>query len=139
MALRHQVVWEKCAFTHPKTDKETILNRGELLPEWVSDFTVQALTGAGAIRAVEQLDPPPTSPAPDPEHQLPPVVTADGGVQLPPPSPVTLAKPAAGASKPDWVAYAVSQRAEDVSEESARAEADAMSRATLAAKYGNGS
>lgn len=132
--LRHQVVWEKCSFTNPKTDKEIILKRGELLPDWVTDFTLAALVGAGGIKAIEQAEP-----TPEPEPQLPPVLSRDTGLDLQTAS-ITLApaKPAPNANKPEWVAYAVSQRAEGVSEEDARVKAEAMSKAELAAKYGNG-
>jgi hypothetical protein len=40
------------------------------------------------------------------------------------------------ASKPEWVDWAVSQRPEDVSEEDARAQAEAKSKADLIAQYG---
>jgi hypothetical protein len=40
------------------------------------------------------------------------------------------------ASKGEWVDYAVSQRADDQSEQDARAEAEAMSKADLIAKLG---
>lgn len=133
--LRHQVVWEKCSFTNPKTDKEIILKRGELLPDWVTDFTLAALVGAGGIKAIEQAEP-----TPEPEPQLPPVLSTDSGIGLQPAS-ITLApaKPAPNANKPEWVAYAVSLRPEDMTEEDAKAEAEAMSKADLIAMYGNGS
>jgi hypothetical protein len=40
------------------------------------------------------------------------------------------------ASKPEWVDWAVSQRPEDVSEEDARAQAEAKTKADLVAEYG---
>ena len=45
-------------------------------------------------------------------------------------------KPASYATKDKWVAYAVTQRPEDQSEEDAKAAAEAMSKADLVAKYG---
>jgi hypothetical protein len=50
--------------------------------------------------------------------------------------PVANGKPAQSAPKADWVAYAVSQRDEGVSEQDAQAEAEAMSKADLIAQYG---
>lgn len=41
------------------------------------------------------------------------------------------------ASKPEWVDYAVTRRAEGVSEESARSDAEAKSKADLITEYGN--
>lgn len=46
------------------------------------------------------------------------------------------AAPSARASKDEWVDWAVAQRAEDVSEQDARAEAEAMTKNDLMAKYG---
>lgn len=142
--LKHQVVWAKCAVTKPVTDEEVILVKGDLLPDWVSEFTKFVLTGCGAVKAVEELDPALTAVTPEPvylqEHQLPPVVSATGlsgpAVTLAPAPP---APPAPNATKPEWVAYAVIQRAEGVSEDDARAEADKLTKAELIAKYGNGS
>jgi hypothetical protein len=45
-------------------------------------------------------------------------------------------RPRVNASKEDWVEYAVTQRADGVSEDDARAEAQAMSKADLIAKSG---
>ena len=45
-------------------------------------------------------------------------------------------RPSVRAPKDDWVTYAVSQRAEGVSEEDARAEAEGKSKAELVAKFG---
>jgi hypothetical protein len=47
-----------------------------------------------------------------------------------------LEPPAQNAPKADWVAYAVTQRAEGVSEQDATAEAEAMTKADLIAAYG---
>jgi hypothetical protein len=44
--------------------------------------------------------------------------------------------PAQSAPKPDWVAYAVSQRDEGVSEEDAQAEAEAKTKSELIVEYG---
>lgn len=46
------------------------------------------------------------------------------------------AKPNARAARDEWVAYAVAHRAEGVSEEAAQAEADAMTKEELKAKFG---
>ena len=45
-------------------------------------------------------------------------------------------RPSVRASKDDWVTYAASQRAEGVSEDDARAEAEGKSKAELVAKFG---
>lgn len=146
MALRHQVVWERCAVPKPGTDEEVILKRGELLPEWTSDFTKFVLTGCGAVKAVEQLDPAltaaPAGPLLLPEHPLPPVIDRTGMTPAPGPQPQTgttaaeaPAKPKANASKNDWVAYAVSVRPDGMSEEDAKASAEAKTRDELAAAF----
>jgi hypothetical protein len=56
---------------------------------------------------------------------------------LPPLAPAA-ARPAPNANKAEWVAYAVALRPEGVSEEDARAEAEAMKKDDLIAMYGNG-
>lgn len=56
-----------------------------------------------------------------------------------PPAPVEPApvvRPGQAAVKAAWVAYAVTQRPEGMSEEDARTEADDMSKADLIAKFG---
>lgn len=57
---------------------------------------------------------------------------AEPEVEQPPAGPVP---PRKNASKADWVAYAVSQRDADTSEDDARAAAEAMSHADLVAAY----
>lgn len=52
--------------------------------------------------------------------------------------PVAPARPGLNGSKADWLAYAISQRGEGVSEEQARAAAEPMTKAELAAKYNVG-
>jgi hypothetical protein len=46
-----------------------------------------------------------------------------------------LARPAANGSKADWLAYAVQQRAEGVSEDDARAELEPLTKAELIARF----
>lgn len=138
--LKHQVVWAKCAVTKPVTDEEVILVKGDLLPDWVSEFTKFVLTGCGAVKAVEQLDPALTAVDPEPvylqEHRLPPVVSAAGLGE--PTITLAPAPPAPNANKPEWVAYAVAVRPDGVSEEDARAAAEATKKDDLVAKYTNG-
>lgn len=58
--MTNQVVWKKLSVTDqtdPNHPVEHILPKGAQLPDWVDSFTVFALTSAGAIRAVDQLDP----------------------------------------------------------------------------------
>jgi hypothetical protein len=92
--MRHQVVWAACAVTNPDTGDEKILNRGDMLPEWVSEFTRSILTGAGAVKVVEGDEPAPEAPdAPaepekkDEQQQEPPAPPA--------PEPPAPAAPAA--------------------------------------------
>lgn len=148
--LRHQVVWAKLSVTNPANDEETILAKGAVLPTWVTAFTLFALTGAGAIKAVEELDPALLALDPEPvrlpEHQLPPVVDATNGMTPPAPAggdstteatgavtePV---RPRANASKADWVTYAVAVRPDGMSEQDAREAAESKNRDDLVAAF----
>lgn len=58
--MPHQVVWQKLSVTdqsNPAKPVEHILPRGAVLPDFVDPFTLFALSGSGAIRAVEEPDP----------------------------------------------------------------------------------
>jgi hypothetical protein len=58
--MAHQVVWLKLSVTDqtdPDKPVEHILPRGAAVPDFVDPFTLFALTGSGAIRAVTDLDP----------------------------------------------------------------------------------
>lgn len=93
--------------------------KGAILPDGADSDDVKRLTGKNML-AEEQLA--------DPEPE-----------QAPEPTLVETPVPPVNANKAEWVAYAVSRRAEDVSEEAAKAEAEAMKKDDLIALYGNGS
>lgn len=54
--MKHQVVWAKCSVTNKESGKDLVVPRGEMLPDWVDEFTLFVLTGCGAVKAVEQAD-----------------------------------------------------------------------------------
>jgi hypothetical protein len=137
--VKHQVVWEKCSVDNPETGESLVLKKGEFLPDWVADFTKFVLVSTGGVRAVPD-DTPAVGPSPAPvrlaEH--PPEAgeqpakaegKAEGGQDFAGPPPQS-------AAKADWVAYAAAKRAEGVSEEDARAAAEATSKADLIAEFG---
>lgn len=129
--LKHQVVWPKLAVTNPKGGEEQIVKRGDMLPDWVDDFTRFVLAGSGGVKAVETPDPALTETTPEPvrlqEHK------PTGGTET---AEEVDGRPKDYAPKPEWVAYAVSRRPEGVSEEDARAEAEGKSKADLITQYG---
>lgn len=106
------VVWEKISLDREGKDA-LILNRGETLPDWVSDFVRATLVMIGAVKdyavpvqvveaAVEEEKargeevPPPVLPAEVP----PPTVVA-------PAAPDPVERPAVSDNKDAWEAYAV--------------------------------
>lgn len=68
--MRHQVVWAACSVTNPANDEEKILVKGDLLPDWVSEFTQFVLTTSGAVKVVDEPDR-----SLVPEEELPPQVS----------------------------------------------------------------
>lgn len=55
--MRHQVVWAACSVTNPATGEEKVLTKGDMLPDWVTDFTRFVLTTSGAVRVVDGAGP----------------------------------------------------------------------------------
>lgn len=114
--MAHQVMWEKCAI-YDENGKDTILSRGELLPDkGVDEFQLSVLTSIGAVTFRED---PPEKPGPEetvhteggtPSNPLAglspsftPEQTGDPNASTPPAD-----RPANSANKPEWVNYAVS-------------------------------
>lgn len=77
--MGHQVVWAACSVTNPNNNEEKVLVKGDMLPDWVSEFTQFVLTTSGAVKVVEDRDPAlvPDDAGPEPvrlaEHPPPPV------------------------------------------------------------------
>lgn len=96
--MGHQVVWAACSVTNPKTGTDRVLVKGDMLPDWVTDFTKFVLTTSGAVKVVDEPDP-----ALVPEESLPDPVRL---AEHPPPAapPVTYRS-----SKEQLVAYGVAQ------------------------------
>lgn len=147
--MAYEVVWARCSVDNPETGESLIVNKGERLPEWVSDYTLFVLTSTGGVKMVAD-DAPLARPAPDPvrlvEH---PPLDSDAALAerdtLAGDAAARLATARAGqgdtrpkdyASKGAWVDYAVTQRADGVSEDDARAEADRLSKTELISRYG---
>jgi hypothetical protein len=96
--MGHQVVWAACSVTNPKTGVDKVLVKGDMLPDWVSEFTKFVLSTSGAVQVVEDPDP-----GLVPEDELPPPVRL---AEHPPPTvgPVNFRS-----SKEQLVAYGVAQ------------------------------
>ncbi len=113
------VVWEKMAVSNAD-GHETIINRGEALPDYVSDFHRTVYTMIGAVkdtgapiaiveRAAEEEFADPPAPAQHPA-EVPPVVPTPTGTAPAPAQPdLPPAKPATGDNKDAWEAYAVAR------------------------------
>jgi hypothetical protein len=132
MSAEHQVVWPKCSVTNPATAEDVILKQGDMLPDWVSDFTRFVLVSTGGVRIVAEPDPVLLAALPEPvrlqEHPDPPFSPESPGE-----SPD--GKPKIVDPKERWVEYAVSQRPDDVSEADAREWAEGKTKAELVAQY----
>jgi hypothetical protein len=85
--LKHQAVWEKVALQLEDKPGDTIVKRGQDIPDGVDKFTLGVLTSVGAIRVVD------TETSTDPEH--------------PPQGPREA--PSEDAPKAEWVEYATSR------------------------------
>ncbi len=112
----------------PASGKPTVYGfyEGGILPPSADPESVEGLVRRGYAEWVDE-------PAePEPVEVDPGAGAADTGTDQPPADP----RPANNAPKPEWVAYAVTQRAEGVSEEDARAAAEGKSKADLVAEYG---
>ena len=125
----HQVVWAKCSVTNPETGEDVVLKKGDMLPDWVSDFTRFVLTSTGGVRIVTEPDPALLAALPEPvrlpEHPDPPA----------PPEP-EVERPAANASRERWRAYALAvEAARGTPEADAQAAVEPLSRDELAERY----
>ena len=96
--------------------------QGGILPSNVKKESAEILLAKGMV---EDFDSPAEVPPADPEPEP--------GKDAPPANPA----PPQAATKADWVAFAVAQRAEGVSEADAQAEAEAKSKADLIAEFGS--
>lgn len=142
--MSFQVVWEKVALTREGEPEDTILKRGQTLPDWVSEFMLGVLTSTGAVRAVDD-GPIPAYAAPTArESELPPSVPTGpmpkdaGAVRDPEPDRGSdqggdgdddVEAPATSAHKATWVNYAVSKGM-------SRNEADGLSKEALINRFG---
>lgn len=68
--MPHQVIWAKCAVVNPKDGTEEIVERGDLLPDYVSEFQLFTLMSIGGVKYVEK-------------DALDPALTPAGNVPLP--------------------------------------------------------
>jgi hypothetical protein len=57
VTVGHQVVWGACSVTHPETGKDQILSKGDMLPDWVTEFTKFVLVTSGAVKVTQDPDP----------------------------------------------------------------------------------
>lgn len=98
---------------------------GAILPAGVHEEDLARHLRKGMVVEVDEAPATPEPTGPTPAEEPRPETQLNESVP-----------PAQSASKADWVAYAVSQRAEDVSEEQAAADAEAMTKADLIASFG---
>lgn len=98
---------------------------------------VEAGTVAAEVLAVPAGTPIPGEPPNVPVPEVPPtgLTVEERLAKAEVDTPGSNGRPAVRAPKDDWVAYAVSQRAEGVSEEDARAEAEGKKKEDLIAEY----
>jgi hypothetical protein len=125
--------------------------QGGVLPDGADPDNVKRLEESGMVAdqdtpEADVMGVPAGTPIPGEPPNVPVTETAQGSA-LPPDVRMANALEAAGLastggrpgrndSKAAWVDYAVSQRPDDMSEEDARAEAEAKSKADLIAQYG---
>lgn len=102
--------------------------RGAILPATVDPESARRQVSKGMVEEIDDL------PQADDAPAAGEVTGTDesGAGDLSAESP---ARPAANASKADWLAYAISQRAEGVSEDDARAELEPLTKAELTARF----
>lgn len=55
--MGHQVVWPACSVTDPDSGEDVVLRKGDMLPDYVNEFTLFVLTTTGGVRFVEDPDP----------------------------------------------------------------------------------
>jgi len=102
---------------------------GGVLPASADPENVKILVEKGMVEKVDA----PNAEAVQPDARPPAesVVETDGDDEQ-----LEAERPPVGAPKADWVAWAVAQRADGVSEDDARAEAENSTKAELVAKHG---
>lgn len=153
-----QVVWPAVSVADmrdPKNPKDGIVvPRGELLPDWVDDFTIHVLTTSGGVKSVEtpdkvlqEVDKPP-APVRLQEHPPERVVDVTGTTQDPAvkgdPAKGGTAKqvitknddpnrPADSASKSEWLEYARKRETDKAKRDKLT---DDVTRAELISTYG---
>lgn len=145
-----QVVWPAVSVADardPKNVKDGIVvKRGDMLPDWVDDFTIHVLTTSGGVKSVEtpdkvlqEVDNPP-APVLLQEHPRPVQTDLTGTSQDPAvkTQPVKAKnddpnRPADSASKSDWLAYA---RKRETDKAKRDALTDDVTRAELINTYG---
>lgn len=129
MSGPHQVVWPYATvkLIDAATGQSTVRGfaEGSVLPPNADAEDVRRLVAKGAVVSTA-----PTRPSPEPTT-APETPALDPGQD-----PGETGRPKDYASKPEWVDYAVSKRADDVSEEDARAVAELTSKADLIAEFG---
>jgi hypothetical protein len=99
---------------------------GGVLPASADPENVKILVEKGMVEKV-------TAPEPEPATEPAVLVDEDRDDLDAEPAPD---RPLVGASKADWVEFAVTQRADGVSEEDARVEAENSTKAELVARFG---
>lgn len=142
--MGHQVVWAACAVTDPSTGQEEVFRKGDLLPDYVDEFTLFVLTSTGGARFVEAPDPvlSAAQQTPDPVRlQEHPALASDAalaergtlagdaaariaegrdtGTGRKGDGDRTAVRPAANAAKAEWVEYAVRNGADRAKAEAA--------------------
>lgn len=148
--MGYQVVWPGVSVADlrdPKNPKDGIvIARGDMLPNYVDDFTIHVLTTTGAIkhvdtpdRSLQEVDNPP-APVLLQEHDARTVAAVTGtsvqqvqGTPAPKPKNDDPDRPADSASKADWLAYA---RKRETDKAKRDALTDDVTRAELINTYG---
>jgi hypothetical protein len=105
---------------------------GAILPSFAVQENVELLVRKGLVEPVEDVDLPDEADDADEDQGGSEGEGTGTGDDVP---PVPLARPAANGSKADWLAYALSQRAEGVSEDDVRAELEPLTKAELIARF----
>lgn len=125
MAYRVTAPYVTVKVTDPGSGKPVVagFTQGGVLPANVERESAELLVTKGMV---ERFD----ADAPVEE----PVAVAP---VAPPSGTPAVDRPATSAPKPEWVAFAVSQRAAGVTEEDAKAAAEAKSKADLIAEFGS--
>ena len=129
---RVTVAYATVKLLDPASGKWTVIGfpQGAVFPSNADPANVAALVRREYAEWVEEA--PAEQPPADPEPEPDPATEPEPGKDAPPANPA----PPQAAAKADWVAYAVTQRAEGVSEADAQAEAEAKTKAELIDEFG---